>query len=72
MTDVIKQPSHYTQGKIECIDYIKDILSPEEYRGYLRGNIAKYMHRFVQKNGVQDLQKAQVYLNWLIEEMSND
>lgn len=71
MTDYIKQPSHYTQGKIECIDYIKDILSPEEYRGYLRGNITKYMHRFVQKNGVQDLQKAQVYLNWLIEEMSN-
>lgn len=61
------QPSHYTKNKIECIDYIKDVLSPEEYQGYLRGNITKYMHRYKDKGGVEDLNKARVYLNWLIE-----
>ena len=69
MSDKVTKPDHYTSGTIECIDYIKDILSPEEYRGYLRGNIAKYMHRFRNKNGIEDLRKAEVYLGWLIEEM---
>ena len=69
MSNKVTKPDHYTSGTIECIDYIKDILSPEEYRGYLRGNIAKYMHRFRNKNGIEDLRKAEVYLGWLIEEM---
>jgi len=42
--DPVNRPSHYGQGKIEAIDYIQDFLTREEFVGYLRGNIAKYMH----------------------------
>ena len=65
--DNVNNPSHYGQGNIEAIEYIEDFLNEEEYIGYLRGNIAKYMHRFRYKNGVEDLKKAQWYLNRLIE-----
>ena len=64
--DNVNSPSHYGQGEIEAIDYIKDTLTEEEWIGYLRGNIAKYMHRFRYKNGLEDLKKAQWYLNRLI------
>jgi hypothetical protein len=67
--DNVNNPSHYGQGKIEAIEYIKDSLSKEEYIGYLRGNIAKYLHRWRYKNGLEDLNKAQVYLGWLIQEV---
>jgi len=65
--DNVNNPSHYGQGSIEAIDYIEDMLTEEEYVGYLRGNIAKYLHRWRYKNGVEDLKKAQWYLNRLIE-----
>jgi len=65
--DNVNHPKHYGNGNIECIDYIKDFVNPDEYQGYLRGNIAKYLHRFPYKNGVEDLKKARVYLSWLIE-----
>ena len=71
MTNKVTQPEHYTAGSIECIDYIKDCLSREEWIGYLRGNVTKYMHRFRNKNGIEDLRKAEVYLGWLIEEMKS-
>ena len=64
-------PDHYKQGDIECIDYIKSVLTKEEYIGYLQGNITKYLHRWKNKNGVEDLDKAHVYLNWLIEEVED-
>ncbi|HEY9819095.1 MAG TPA: DUF3310 domain-containing protein [Candidatus Obscuribacterales bacterium] len=67
--DPVNKPIHYGSGKIEAIEYIEDFLTREEYIGYLRGNIAKYMHRFRYKNGVEDLQKAQWYLGRLIETM---
>lgn len=67
--DNVNSPSHYGQGSIEAIDYIKDSLTKEEYIGYLRGNIAKYLHRWRYKNGLEDLKKAQVYLSWLIQEV---
>ena len=71
MTDYIRQPSHYTNGGIECIDYMRATLSAEQFEGYLRGNVIKYVHRYKDKNGVQDLQKARQYLEWLIE-VQND
>jgi len=39
--DNVNHPIHYGQGSIECIEYIQDFLTEEEYIGYLRGNIAK-------------------------------
>jgi len=71
MTDNVNNPPHYGQGNIEAIEYIEDFLTKEEFIGYLRGNIAKYMHRWRYKNGIEDLKKARVYLSWLIESEEN-
>jgi len=70
--DNVNHPSHYGQGNIEAIEYIEDFLTTEEYIGYLRGNIAKYLHRFRYKNGKEDLKKAQWYLDRLIGVIKND
>ena len=67
--DNVQHPTHYTTGGIECIQAIKASMSPDEYQGYLKGNALKYLWRFRQKNGVEDLKKAQVYLTWLIAEL---
>jgi len=66
----VNSPPHYGQGRIECIEYIKDFLSKDEYTGYLRGNIAKYLHRWRYKNGIEDLKKARWYLEALIQQQS--
>ena len=65
--DAVNKPSHY-QGEIECIDAIKSSMTKEQYTGYLKGNIMKYLWRFERKNGIEDLKKANVYLNWLQRE----
>lgn len=70
--DNVNNPAHYGQGRIEAIEYIEDFLTEEEYQGYLRGNIAKYLHRFKYKNGLEDLKKAQWYLNRLIEQQEKE
>jgi len=70
MTDNVNQPAHYGQGAIECIEYIKDFLNDEELIGYYRGNVAKYLHRWRYKNGVEDLKKARWYLEALIQQQS--
>jgi hypothetical protein len=59
--DMVNHPPHYGTGNIECIEYIEDFLTEEEYIGYLRGNIAKYLHRWRYKNGIEDLKKAEWY-----------
>lgn len=71
-SDNVNNPSHYGQGKIECIYYISDFLTKEEYIGYLRGNIAKYLHRWRYKNGIEDLKKANWYLDRLMWEIEGD
>lgn len=66
--DVVNHPYHYTAaGTIECIESIEAQLTTEEYRGYLKGNIAKYCWRERNKGGTESLKKAQWYLNRLIE-----
>ena len=66
-TDNVNNPSHYGNGQIECIDYLEDFMTTEEFIGYLRGNIGKYLHRWRYKNGLEDLHKAEWYLKKLIE-----
>lgn len=69
----VDHPSHYTQGGIECIEAIKASMTREAYKGYLKGNTLKYLWRFEKKNNpLEDLQKARVYLNWLIEAVEDD
>ena len=61
------RPAHYRKGGIECIEALRAVMTAEEYRGFLHGNIIKYVWRYQDKGGVSDLFKAQVYLYWLIE-----
>ena len=66
--DLVNHPSHYADGGIECIEAIEAQLTVEEYRGYLRGNCAKYLWRCNLKGKPkQDLEKCQWYLQRLIE-----
>ena len=65
MNDMINNPTHYNTSEIECIDAIEAMLG-DDFPAYLQGNITKYIWRFKHKNGVEDLKKAQWYLNKLI------
>lgn len=61
-------PNHYKIGGIETIDYLKAKMTDEQFKGFLIGNILKYVSRYPHKNGIEDLKKANWYLNKLIEE----
>lgn len=66
ISDTVNHPSHYTNGGVECIKAIKSALTPNQYIGYLRGNIMKYLWRCELKNGIEDILKADWYLQELI------
>ena len=65
MTDNVNKPEHYRQGGIECIDAIQSALTPEEFRGYCKGNALKYVWRERYKGGDESMRKAQWYLDRL-------
>ena len=65
--DYVNQPPHYKQGDIECIDAIQAALTPEEFRGYLKGNVLKYTWRERHKGGTESIEKAQWYTDRLIK-----
>ena len=67
--DNVNHPKHYCKGGLECIQVIKAQLTPEQNKGYLYGNVLKYMWRWPEKNGLEDLRKAKRYLEWLIESL---
>lgn len=61
VNDPVNHPSHYTGGKIECIDYIMD-----KQLNFCRGNAVKYITRAGHKDPnkeIEDLKKAVFYLN---------
>ena len=72
LNDKIHHPSHYCDGGIETIDYIKAKLTLEEFIGYCKGNVLKYVSRAGKKgshsdelaNELDDLSKAKVYLEF--------
>ena len=65
--------THYDSGGIQTIDFIKAKLSPEEYVGYLKGNIIKYLSRANYKGSAKsDIEKALQYLTWLNDEEHQD
>ncbi|MBM5705181.1 DUF3310 domain-containing protein [Listeria ivanovii] len=68
--DKVNNPAHYTAGGIETLDYIKAKVN--DYPSYAAGNILKYVSRYEHKNGIEDLKKAQFYLNDLIEWMESE
>lgn len=65
--DNVYNPPHYKQGEIECIDAIRAALTPEEFRGYCKGNMLKYTWRERHKGGDESVQKALWYGNKLLE-----
>ena len=67
MGDLVNHPPHYMQGSVECIEAIRAALTPEEFRGYCKGNVLKYVWREQHKGGVESLRKAEWYLRWLTE-----
>lgn len=60
-------PNHYKSGNMECIDALAETLGSEGIKAFCKGNVIKYLWRYEKKNGVEDLRKAQWYLNKLIE-----
>lgn len=56
---------HY-QKAIQPWDYMESCMSEEAFKGYLWGNIIKYVSRWEDKGGVQDLQKARHYIDKLV------
>lgn len=65
--DIVNHPNHYNSYSREVIDTMQGSMTPEEFKGYLKGNVMKYINRYQFKNGVEDLKKAQWYLNKLTE-----
>lgn len=64
--DAVNRPAHYTTGSVECIDAIEASMTPEEFKGYLKGNAQKYLWRYRNKGKPkEDLQKALWYLQRL-------
>ena len=64
--DMVNHPPHYTAGGIETIDYIQAKLTPEEFRGYLKGSVLKYSSRAGLKGDTsEDLGKLVWYANKL-------
>ena len=66
MADNVNKPAHYQIGGVETIDVIRAKLGAG-FGYYCEGNAIKYLTRWRQKGGVEDLRKAQVYLGWLID-----
>ncbi len=65
-SDMVNNPPHYV-GNIECIEAIEESLTADQYIGYLKGQVFKYLWRENRKKDrIQDLQKANWYLNRLI------
>ena len=65
--DVVNRPSHYTDGKIEVIDFIED-----KNLGFCLGNAVKYIARAGKKDPtkeVEDLKKAEWYIKRRIKEL---
>lgn len=70
MVDNVNHPSHYTQGGVECIDAITAAtVKKTGIEAVCTANVIKYLWRYESKNGMEDVKKAQWYLNRLINEL---
>jgi hypothetical protein len=70
--DPVDRPQHYASGGIEAIEAMEASMSPEAFRGFLKGNVQKYVWRYETKNGLEDLRKAKWYLKLLIYQLEVD
>lgn len=69
----VERPDHYNTGAIEAIEAIRASMDSDQYFGYLKGNVMKYLWRYDYKEKpVEDLRKADWYLNRLIDALIED
>lgn len=67
MEEIMKTSRYETTSGKQLFDVMRDdLMTKEQYEGFLLGNVYKYVKRYKQKNGVADLQKAKVYIDELI------
>ena len=66
-SDPVNSPTHYQTGLIETIDSIKNILGHDKFQAYCTGNVIKYLSRYREKNGLEDLKKAETYISFIIK-----
>ena len=69
-TDMVNHPPHYNKYGVECIEAIKSATG-EGCEHYLQGNVIKYLWRYRYKNGIEDLKKANWYLELMMEVVDN-
>ena len=73
VSDPVNHPEHYTHGGIECIQAIEAAVTGlMGIEAVDTSQIIKYVWRWKWKNGIEDLKKAQYYLNHLIKEVENN
>lgn len=66
-------PDHYKQGKVECIDALEAAtVNKTGIEAVCTANVIKYLWRYEAKNGIEDVKKAQWYLEKLIEKLKAD
>lgn len=66
-------PDHYKQGKIECIEALEAAtVNKTGIEAVCTANVIKYLWRYEAKNGLEDVKKAQWYLEQLIEKLKAD
>lgn len=71
--DAVQHPSHYTQGKVECIEALESATAGlSGIEAVCTANAIKYLWRYKHKNGVQDVKKAQWYINHLIKHLEGE
>lgn len=65
--DSALKPNHYANGKFELFDLMEAIFPKEQVVGFYKLNAIKYLTRYQKKNGIEDLEKAMVYIQRLID-----
>lgn len=69
-SDMVCHPAHYNQGKVECIDAMAAAtVNKRGIEAICVSNVIKYLFRYETKNGLEDVKKAQFYLNRLVDEL---
>lgn len=72
-TDNVNNPKHYSGTcSLECIDIMKIILGEEAVKHFCLGNAFKYLWRYKNKNGEEDLKKAEWYLKYVDNDIDGD
>ena len=71
MVDMVNNPSHYTQGGIECIDALEAAtINLKGIEAVCTANAIKYLWRWKEKGGIEDLEKSKWYIDRLIKKIT--